>query len=665
MKMEENKRNSFTTGRAGRMMTVGSDPKLSICSGLNFRGKSRDEDNDEEDNVPQPPDGGWGWVVVFASFMCNLILDGIAYTFGILLKPLVEDFDSDAGTISWVGSLLCGVYMLSGPIVGGLVNKFGCRPVCMVGAVLSWIAFSVSTLSVNVGMLMVTYGVIGGFGFGLIYLPAIVSVGFYFESKRALATGISVCGSGVGTFVFAPLASFLLDAFGWKTSNLIFAAICLLCVIFGAMMRPLEEILEEEEFEGNGELTMELPDGTRVPSSPANMSNRNSFQGLPTIRSVGTMPKIAENEAYEDQEEEEEEDNDAYTKESPHKKTSIRRNLSVNSAVTSNKINRNFSTPHLRPIRTRQDSIKSTASNNSLKSSSSKIARPMSRIDIFYTGSIRNIDDEDFDDIETVGLRPNRQSYVSIGGIKGTKGSQGSQFFPRNSLIDTGITESEEKEEDSGIVSVLKTMLNPTILKDPKFLLLGISNVFGFLGFYVPFVYLPSMASSHEGISKEQAALLLSIIGISNTFGRIISGYMSDFRWVDSLFVVNCSLILSSICVFIFPLITTFTGFVILGLLFGLFIAAYISLTSIVLVDVMGIENLTSAFGLLTMFRGAASIVGPPIAGAVYEATNSYSISFYLAGGFLMAAGVTSIFADIVRRRERTSGETVNKLDKL
>jgi MFS family permease len=656
--MEVQKKNGFLP--PGRMMTVGSDPKLSICSGLNFRGKSKDEEDEEEVNVPQPPDGGWGWVVVFASFMCNLILDGIAYTFGLLLKPLVDDFESDASTISWVGSLLCGVYMLSGPIVGGLVNKFGCRPVCMLGAVLSWIAFSVSTLSVNVGMLMVTYGIIGGFGFGLIYLPAIVSVGFYFESKRALATGISVCGSGVGTFVFAPLASFLLDAFGWKTSNLIFAAVCLLCVIFGAMMRPLEEIVEEEEYEG--QLTMELPDGTKVPSSPANLAKRNSIQGLPSIRSVGTMPKIAENEAYEPHLEEGDIEEENYIKESPKKKTNIKRNLSVNSTVTNGKINRNFSTPHLRPIQTRQDSMRSTGSTNSLRASSTKIARPMSRIDIFYTGSIRNIDDEDFDDIETVGLRPNRQSYVSIGGMKG---SQGSQVFPRNSLIDTGVGEIEEKVEDSGIVSVLRTMLNPTILKDPKFLLLGISNVFGFLGFYVPFVYLPSLASSHEAISTDQAALLLSIIGISNTLGRIISGYMSDFCWVDSLFVVNCSLVLSSICVFIFPLVTTFASFVILGLLFGLFIAAYISLTSIVLVDVMGIENLTSAFGLLTMFRGAASIVGPPTAGAVYEATHSYSISFYLAGGFLLAAGVTSVLADIVRRSERAAGEPINKTEKL
>ena len=73
----------------------------------------------------------------------------------------------------------------------------------------------------------------------MIYLPAVVAVGYYFETKRSLATGIAVCGSGVGTFAFAPLATFLLEEFGWKGANLILAGLILNCAIFGAMMRPL------------------------------------------------------------------------------------------------------------------------------------------------------------------------------------------------------------------------------------------------------------------------------------------------------------------------------------------------------------------------------------------------------------------------------------------
>ena len=90
------------------------------------------------EEIPAPPDGGWGWVVCLASFLCNMILDGIAYSFGILLGPLVLYFDSNRSTVSWVGSLLCGIYMASGPIVGGLVNKFGCRPVCIAGRVVQF-----------------------------------------------------------------------------------------------------------------------------------------------------------------------------------------------------------------------------------------------------------------------------------------------------------------------------------------------------------------------------------------------------------------------------------------------------------------------------------------------------------------------------------------------
>jgi len=52
----------------------------------------------------------------------------------------------------------------------------------------------------------------------MMYLPSIVMVGFYFDKKRAMATGIAVCGSGIGTFVFAPLVSWLVETYTWRVS---------------------------------------------------------------------------------------------------------------------------------------------------------------------------------------------------------------------------------------------------------------------------------------------------------------------------------------------------------------------------------------------------------------------------------------------------------------
>lgn len=49
-----------------------------------------------------------------------------------------------------------------------------------------------------------------GIGFGLIYLPSIVCLSFYFERKRAVATGLAVAGTGVGTFVMPVVINSLL-----------------------------------------------------------------------------------------------------------------------------------------------------------------------------------------------------------------------------------------------------------------------------------------------------------------------------------------------------------------------------------------------------------------------------------------------------------------------
>lgn len=55
----------------------------------------------------------------------------------------------------------------------------------------------------------------------MIYVPSVITTGFYFERWRALATGIAVCGSGIGTFLMAPLITYLKDLYGWRGAILI------------------------------------------------------------------------------------------------------------------------------------------------------------------------------------------------------------------------------------------------------------------------------------------------------------------------------------------------------------------------------------------------------------------------------------------------------------
>lgn len=137
------------------------------------------------------------------------------------------------------------------------------------GSVTCWlVSLSYSTASICFHIRIYFLFSFSGLGFGLIYLPAIVSVGYYFEEKRAFATGLAVCGSGLGAFIFNPFSKYLIDEFGWRGAILIEAGLILNCVLCGALFRPLlpkKKSSEELELKEKPKLDSELiKDSTEI-----------------------------------------------------------------------------------------------------------------------------------------------------------------------------------------------------------------------------------------------------------------------------------------------------------------------------------------------------------------------------------------------------------------
>lgn len=64
----------------------------------------------------QPPDGGWGWVVVVSSLICHVLIDGIGLAYGVLLPKFVHYFNEPISKVSLMGSVLIGTYMCTGKI---------------------------------------------------------------------------------------------------------------------------------------------------------------------------------------------------------------------------------------------------------------------------------------------------------------------------------------------------------------------------------------------------------------------------------------------------------------------------------------------------------------------------------------------------------------------
>lgn len=407
------------------------------------------------------------------------------------------------------------------------------------------------------------------------YMPAIVSVGYYFETKRAFATGIAVSGSGIGTFVMAPLAKALLNTYDWKGATLIFAGIVLNGVVFGALIRPLEVKPPKEEpkpllmrmwedkqirvraftvHDGYDECQVQSP--LLIKTQPhAHNSGDSGF------RSRGSCPsnkaeKLSGSESNVQHA-------DKMKVESPPKTFPIlppsvaalrqERELSSSTGAIDNN-NHNLQVPSFRERvqslghpRMRNSQILHKGSSRDIRQ---EYKRPMYRKDIFYSGSVMNL--------PQFRRTKNMNDYLtSITAIP--------RVAPENEAPKQGWMEKVLGPE---MGTILEEMLDVSLLKNPVFILICVANILAFLGFFIPFVYTTARAIE-IGISSEKAALLLSIIGIANTGSRVVAGWVSDRPGVNPLWINNCCLLVSGVITMFVPLYPSFWMLAIYCFVFG------------------------------------------------------------------------------------------------
>ena len=218
----------------------------SIASKLTTRTESSDTSSSSSSSSSTAsfshvaPDGGWGWVIVFASFLVNMIADGVTFSVGVMFIEFQKEFGHSSSRTAGVIGLFHAVPLLSGPIASALTDRYGCRKVTIAGSILATVGFLLSSLANSLEVLYLTFGIISGFGLSLCYVAAVVIVAYYFERRRSFATGISVCGSGVGTFLFAPLTRILIEEYGWRGACVILAGCFLNMCVCGALFRELE-----------------------------------------------------------------------------------------------------------------------------------------------------------------------------------------------------------------------------------------------------------------------------------------------------------------------------------------------------------------------------------------------------------------------------------------
>lgn len=200
--------------------------------------------------------------MVFAGVGINLAL-GILYTWSIF-KSVISSYIEQGGVegFSWTPSSIndpyaacCIVFAFSMILAGRVQDKFGPRITAFGGGLLVGLGFLWISQTSSYVSWVLGFGAVVGAGIGFGYSSATPPALKWFPpEKTGMIAGIVVSGFGLASVYIAPLADYLLSAYGLSTAMMIFGAAftVLVCGLSFLLVNPPEGYSGEKSVLGEG-----------------------------------------------------------------------------------------------------------------------------------------------------------------------------------------------------------------------------------------------------------------------------------------------------------------------------------------------------------------------------------------------------------------------------
>uniref|UniRef100_A0A671M9T3 Monocarboxylate transporter 7 n=1 Tax=Sinocyclocheilus anshuiensis TaxID=1608454 RepID=A0A671M9T3_9TELE len=185
------------------------------------------------------PDGGWGWLVAAAFFFVEVFIYGIIKIFGIFLQDLMTDFNETNSRVSWVVSICVFVMAFTAPLSTVMSNRFGYRPVVMLGGLLISLGTITTALTNSIIEMYITMGIVAGLGYCLTFLPTVTILSQYFSKRRSLVTSIASTGECFSLLALAPAMNALKEQIGWRNCLVVIGVMQASIIVCGALLKPI------------------------------------------------------------------------------------------------------------------------------------------------------------------------------------------------------------------------------------------------------------------------------------------------------------------------------------------------------------------------------------------------------------------------------------------
>jgi OFA family oxalate/formate antiporter-like MFS transporter len=161
------------------------------------------------------------WLQLFLGIVCMAMIANLQYGWTLFVNPIDAKYHWGRAAIQVAFSIfvLCETWLV--PVEGWLVDRYGPRPIVMVGGLLCGIAWVMNSIAASLTLLYVA-AAIGGIGAGAVYGTCVGNALKWFSDRRGLAAGLTAAGFGAGSALTIIPIQAIIKSSGYQTAFLYF-----------------------------------------------------------------------------------------------------------------------------------------------------------------------------------------------------------------------------------------------------------------------------------------------------------------------------------------------------------------------------------------------------------------------------------------------------------
>lgn len=145
------------------------------------------------------------WLQLCVGVICMVMISSLQHGWTLFVNPIDDkhEWGRAAIQVAFTVFILSETWLV--PFEGWFVDRFGPRPVALVGGALVAISWSLNSIASSLTLLYFA-AALGGIGAGCVYGTCLGNALKWFPDRRGLAAGLTVAGYGIGSaFTVIPL----------------------------------------------------------------------------------------------------------------------------------------------------------------------------------------------------------------------------------------------------------------------------------------------------------------------------------------------------------------------------------------------------------------------------------------------------------------------------